>query len=99
MTGAEHEAERAADEAKAATEALKAATADLTRQRALVDETVHALAAAEKCLNELKHSLNQTTAEVEKLCHQLELQTKQSEEAGVKVGVLCVCACVLTRSI
>lgn len=67
--------------------ALSEAREAVNRQRALIDETVKALAAAEKRGGQLVQSINQTAAQIDKLTHQLEVQTKESEEAGNKVSM------------
>ncbi|THD21367.1 Structural maintenance of chromosomes protein 2 [Fasciola hepatica] len=82
------EADRCALEAKTAIAALSEAREAVNRQRALIDETVKALAAAEKRGGQLVQSINKVTAQIDKLTHQLEVQTKESEEAGNKIDHL-----------
>ncbi|KER34025.1 hypothetical protein T265_00213 [Opisthorchis viverrini] len=85
LKAAEDEVAKCTEELKKATRELQEARAAVTKQRNLIDETVRALAAAEKRVNQLVQNINQTNVQIEKLMHQLELQTKESEEAGCKI--------------
>ncbi|TGZ75663.1 hypothetical protein CRM22_000242 [Opisthorchis felineus] len=85
LKAAEEEVSKCTEEVKKATRELQEARAAVTKQRNLIDETVRALAAAEKRVNQLVQNINQTNVQIEKLMHQLELQTKESEEAGCKI--------------
>ncbi|KAF7255557.1 hypothetical protein EG68_07779 [Paragonimus skrjabini miyazakii] len=78
------DAERCAEDAKAATKALQDARSEVNKQRSLIDETVRALTAAEKRAGQLAQTIGQANCNLEKLQHKLELQTKESEEAGHK---------------
>ncbi|CAH8286890.1 unnamed protein product, partial [Schistosoma margrebowiei] len=81
---AQAEEERCIDASRLAKEALIKAREAVNKQRGLIDETVRALTSAEKEAGQLVQSLNQTNSQVDKLSHQIEMQTKESEEADIK---------------
>ncbi|CAH8615487.1 unnamed protein product [Schistosoma intercalatum] len=82
---AQAEEERCIDASRLAKEALIKAREAVNKQRGLIDETVRALTSAEKEAGQLVQSLNQTNSQVDKLSHQIEMQTKESEEADIKM--------------
>ncbi|CAH8655533.1 unnamed protein product [Schistosoma haematobium] len=82
---AQAEEERCIDASRLAKEALIKAREAVNKQRGLIDETVRALTSAEKEAGQLVQSLNQTNSQVDKLSHQIEMQTKENEEADIKM--------------
>ncbi|CAI2733808.1 unnamed protein product [Schistosoma spindalis] len=82
---AQAEEERCIDASRLAKEALIKAREAVNKQRGLIDETVRALTSAEKEAGQLVQSLNQTNSQMDKLSHQIEMQTKESEEADSKM--------------
>ncbi|KAH8863288.1 Structural maintenance of chromosomes protein 2 [Schistosoma japonicum] len=85
VEAAEVEEKRCIEASQLAKEALTKAREAVTHQRGLIDETVRLLAATEKQAGHLVQSLNQTNSLIDKLSHQIEMQTKESAEANSKM--------------
>ncbi|KAK4476070.1 hypothetical protein MN116_001296 [Schistosoma mekongi] len=85
VEAAEVEEKHRIEASQLAKEALIKAREAVTHQRGLIDETVRLLATTEKQVIQLVQSLNQTNSLIDKLSHQIKMQTKESAEANSKI--------------
>ncbi|CAH8875411.1 unnamed protein product [Trichobilharzia szidati] len=85
---AEKEEKIRIDEAKSSAEEFVKARKAVSEQRDLIDKTIKALSDAEKEASQLVQFLNKTNNGIDKLSHQIEMQSKENSQAYTKINQL-----------
>ncbi|KAM7536776.1 hypothetical protein Aperf_G00000085721 [Anoplocephala perfoliata] len=85
VQNAEVAVENAKKEAKLANVALKEAQARVEEQQRLADVATAAIQGAKAEADRLKEAISTTTCQIDRLAHDLDIQTKESKEAAVKL--------------